>query len=100
MAADLRFCLAEPLQLVARRNEKSSAELSRFLAKQVSGRRGARRQPPGGHGRGYQGGKGMQRAAFPLRAAISSQQLCLPPRPRAAGGGGGAALREQLSLFL
>lgn len=38
MAADLRFCLAGPLQLVARRNEKSSAELSRFLAKQVSGR--------------------------------------------------------------
>lgn len=37
MAADLRFRLVEPLQLVARRNEKSSAELSRFLAKQVSG---------------------------------------------------------------
>ncbi|NXU56757.1 MDN1 protein, partial [Turnix velox] len=34
-AADLRFRLAEPLQLVARRNEKSSAELSRFLAKQI-----------------------------------------------------------------
>uniref|UniRef100_A0A8C3JEN5 Uncharacterized protein n=1 Tax=Calidris pygmaea TaxID=425635 RepID=A0A8C3JEN5_9CHAR len=34
-AADLRFVLAEPLQLVARRNEKSSAELSRFLAKQI-----------------------------------------------------------------
>ncbi|XP_071597429.1 midasin [Heliangelus exortis] len=33
--ADLRFHLAEPLQLLARRNEKSSAELSRFLAKQV-----------------------------------------------------------------
>ncbi|KAM6280529.1 midasin isoform 1-T1 [Porphyrio hochstetteri] len=33
--ADLRFRLAEPLQLVARRNEKSSAELSRFLAKQI-----------------------------------------------------------------
>lgn len=36
--ADLRFHLAEPLQLVARRNEKSGAELSRFLGKQVSGR--------------------------------------------------------------
>ncbi|XP_030345365.1 midasin isoform X4 [Strigops habroptila] len=35
MAADLRFCVAGPLQLVARRNEKSSAELSRFLAKQI-----------------------------------------------------------------
>ncbi|KAM9562699.1 midasin isoform 4-T5 [Guaruba guarouba] len=35
MAADLRFCLAGPLQLVARRNEKSSAELGRFLAKQI-----------------------------------------------------------------
>ncbi|XP_014736917.1 PREDICTED: midasin-like, partial [Sturnus vulgaris] len=35
MAADLRFRLAEPLQLVARRNEKSGVELSRFLAKQV-----------------------------------------------------------------
>ncbi|XP_025949160.1 midasin [Dromaius novaehollandiae] len=33
--AELRFRLAEPLQLVARRNEKSSAELSRFLVKQV-----------------------------------------------------------------
>ncbi|XP_054255246.1 midasin [Indicator indicator] len=33
--ADLRVRLAEPLQLVARRNEKSSAELSRFLAKQI-----------------------------------------------------------------
>ncbi|NXB28427.1 MDN1 protein, partial [Eulacestoma nigropectus] len=33
--ADLRFRLAEPLQLVARRNEKSGVELSRFLAKQV-----------------------------------------------------------------
>lgn len=36
--ADLRFHLAEPLQLLARRNEKSGAELSRFLGKQVSGR--------------------------------------------------------------
>ncbi|KAM4681125.1 midasin isoform 3-T3 [Amazona ochrocephala] len=35
MAADLRFCLSGPLQLVARRNEKSSAELGRFLAKQI-----------------------------------------------------------------
>ncbi|KAM9018411.1 midasin isoform 3-T4 [Ara ararauna] len=35
MAADLRFCVAGPLQLVARRNEKSSAELGRFLAKQI-----------------------------------------------------------------
>uniref|UniRef100_A0A8C0ZFS4 Midasin n=1 Tax=Cyanistes caeruleus TaxID=156563 RepID=A0A8C0ZFS4_CYACU len=33
--AELRFRLAEPLQLVARRNEKSGVELSRFLAKQV-----------------------------------------------------------------
>ncbi|XP_048793738.1 midasin isoform X1 [Lagopus muta] len=33
--ADLRFHLAEPLQLVARRNEKSGAELSRFLGKQT-----------------------------------------------------------------
>ncbi|KAM8810105.1 midasin [Eudromia elegans] len=33
--AELRFRLAEPLQLVARRNEKSSAELGRFLAKQI-----------------------------------------------------------------
>lgn len=48
MAADLRFRLAEPLQLVARRNEKSGVELSRFVAKQVrSGRCGARWQPPG-----------------------------------------------------
>ncbi|XP_061225769.1 midasin isoform X3 [Neopsephotus bourkii] len=35
MEAELRFCLAGPLQLVARRNEKSSTELSRFLAKQI-----------------------------------------------------------------
>ncbi|RMC13255.1 hypothetical protein DUI87_10789 [Hirundo rustica rustica] len=35
MAADLRFRLAEPLRVVARRNEKSGVELSRFLAKQV-----------------------------------------------------------------
>ncbi|XP_061845412.1 midasin [Colius striatus] len=33
--ADMRFRLAEPLQLLARRNEKSSAELNRFLAKQI-----------------------------------------------------------------
>ncbi|OWK63460.1 Midasin [Lonchura striata] len=35
MAAELRLRLAEPLQLVARRNEKSGVELSRFVAKQV-----------------------------------------------------------------
>ncbi|NXX88474.1 MDN1 protein, partial [Centropus bengalensis] len=34
-AAALQFRLAEPLQLLARRNEKSGAELSRFLAKQI-----------------------------------------------------------------
>lgn len=111
--ADLRFRLAEPLQLVARRNEKSSAELSRFLAKQVSGRRGARRQPPGrpaflppgGSRRVRRGGKGTRGAAYrPPRAAISSRQLCLlpappgdpsrplvlgrPPEPLCGGGGG------------
>lgn len=47
MAAELRLRLAEALQLVARRNEKSGVELSRFVAKQVrSGRCGARWQPP------------------------------------------------------
>uniref|UniRef100_A0A8C2SW72 Midasin n=1 Tax=Coturnix japonica TaxID=93934 RepID=A0A8C2SW72_COTJA len=33
--ADMRFQLAQPLQLLARRNEKSGAELNRFLGKQT-----------------------------------------------------------------
>lgn len=92
--ADLRFCLAGPLQLVARRNEKSSAELSRFLAKQVSERRGSRRQPLGspppspraGVAASPAEGRGRVPLPSPPRAAISSRQLWLLPTGAARRG--------------
>lgn len=95
MAAELRFRLAEPLQLVARRNEKSGVELSRFVAKQVrSGWCGATWQPPGVRTPSVREGlfalwsEGSAPLCLP-RAAISSRQLCVCPAlpgPRAAGG--------------
>lgn len=97
--AELRFCLAEPLQLVARRNEKSSAELSRFLAKQVSERRGSRPPSPWGASRSVpRGGKRTRFTAFPpprrhlLPAALSAARPARRPLPPPRTG---AARREQ-----
>lgn len=86
MAAELRFRLADTLQVVARRNEKSGVELSRFLAKQVgSGRRSAAAPGcpscprPGASRWGRCGAKGAPRSAPPVPPCPPGSFVCARP---------------------
>lgn len=73
--------VAGPLRLIATKNEKSSGELNRFLAKSVSMGEG-RRARVGGHGIPRKG------LCFSGSASVSS------PPARRSGDGGEHALTE------